>query len=601
MTLRQRVVRFVPVTVRRAVRQQLAARRSPGKPQPVATAPQAEPAAERPSPPPPPPPVQPSPAQRAVAELEQRQESFRPSVRHNGHILHRGKNTYWAQRSDVGHWRELAAANAAMVCDAFAAHGVDYFVLEAEINRRRILVVDAARRDDAWRALVGELAPEAAYVVEVAGARRMPFRLLGAEIESCPGDAWRVFRVHTTLDGTYLTSNEAACEVQFWTETTAETPPARNHELFEPGSLVAPAALNIWTHVVPASDRGLVDRLVDGRLVPTLAALTDPPVFRTTVPIDVVYTWVDGADPVWQQERAAAHARLPAEALHPLADNTARYVSHDELRYSLRSLEFYADWVGHVYLVTAGQVPDWLDESNPRLTVVHHRDIFTDPAVLPTFNSHAIESQLHHIDGLHEHFLYLNDDVFFTAPVTPEHFVLSSGLTRFFLSNAKIGLGPVRSGDTPVVQAGKRNAALLQRDYGVRITQRLQHVPHALRRSVLADIEATFPEEHAATAASRFRSAADLSITSSLAHYYGYLTGRAVAGTLRYRYADIAEDTTPAALEDLLANRNKDVVCLNETATAPEQATDQAALVTSFLDAYFPRPSTFERSGARLS
>nr|WP_284289061.1 hypothetical protein [Angustibacter aerolatus] len=44
------------------------------------------------------------------------------------------------------------------------------------------------------------------------------------------------------------------------------------------------------------------------------------------------------------------------------------------LRYSLRSLEAYADWIRTVYLVTDDQVPDWLDTTNPRVRVVSHRE-----------------------------------------------------------------------------------------------------------------------------------------------------------------------------------------------------------------------------------
>ena len=39
--------------------------------------------------------------------------------------------------------------------------------------------------------------------------------------------------------------------------------------------------------------------------------------------------------------------------------------------------------------------------------MVSHKEIFADPGVLPVFNSHAIESQLHHIDGLADPKAYL--------------------------------------------------------------------------------------------------------------------------------------------------------------------------------------------------
>ena len=68
---------------------------------------------------------------------------------------------------------------------------------------------------------------------------------------------------------------------------------------------------------------------------------------------------------------------------------TSRYRDSGELRYSLRSLEKYAPWVRHVYLVTDNQIPYWLDMSSSRLTVVSHREIFADKTALPVFSSPA--------------------------------------------------------------------------------------------------------------------------------------------------------------------------------------------------------------------
>lgn len=45
---------------------------------------------------------------------------------------------------------------------------------------------------------------------------------------------------------------------------------------------------------------------------------------------------------------------------------------NDELKYSLRSVEKYMPWFNHIYLVTNGQVPHWLNLTHPKLTVVTH-------------------------------------------------------------------------------------------------------------------------------------------------------------------------------------------------------------------------------------
>nr|XP_031827521.1 N-acetylglucosamine-1-phosphotransferase subunits alpha/beta isoform X2 [Nomia melanderi] len=106
----------------------------------------------------------------------------------------------------------------------------------------------------------------------------------------------------------------------------------------------------------------------------------------------------------------------------------------DELRYSLRSLEMYAPWVRHVYIVTNGQIPSWLDMDNPRVTLVTHEDIFLNKSDLPTFSSPAIESHIHRIPGISDKFLYFNDDVMLGAEVWPEDFITQAGGQKVYLA-----------------------------------------------------------------------------------------------------------------------------------------------------------------------
>ena len=139
--------------------------------------------------------------------------------------------------------------------------------------------------------------------------------------------------------------------------------------------------------------------------------------------MDIVYTWVDGSDP----EHQKSYRRHSGEATTDLVEGAYRYRDNDELRYSLRSVERYAPWIERVFVVTNGQVPDWLDLSHPRLRLVTHDEIFPDPSHLPTFNACAIEQHLHRIPGLSDPFLYFNDDVLFGAPMRPEDFITPAG------------------------------------------------------------------------------------------------------------------------------------------------------------------------------
>jgi len=76
-------------------------------------------------------------------------------------------------------------------------------------------------------------------------------------------------------------------------------------------------------------------------------------------------------------------------------------------------------WVRNIYIVTNGQVPLWLNTSHPKIRMVSHKEIFKWPDHLPTFNSLAIESHLHRISGISDHFIYFNDDMMLANAVYP--------------------------------------------------------------------------------------------------------------------------------------------------------------------------------------
>jgi len=122
------------------------------------------------------------------------------------------------------------------------------------------------------------------------------------------------------------------------------------------------------------------------------------------IPIDIVYTWVDGSDPVWAKEK-----QLWATG----KTEDIRFRNINELKYSLRSISKYMSWVNKIYIVTSDlQIPNFLDFNNSKLIHIKHSDIFDDKSALPTFNSNAIEANIHKIPGLSHLFLYFNDDFF---------------------------------------------------------------------------------------------------------------------------------------------------------------------------------------------
>ena len=140
-------------------------------------------------------------------------------------------------------------------------------------------------------------------------------------------------------------------------------------------------------------------------------------------PIDFVVTWVDGSDPAWKAEKKAFE-RDYGKNLRESDNGEERFRNWDLFRYWFRAVEKYAPWVGNVYLVTCGHIPEWLNTDAPKLKLVSHAD-YIPKENLPTFNSNVIELNMHRIHGLSEHFVYFNDDVFLMRPCRPEDFYVS--------------------------------------------------------------------------------------------------------------------------------------------------------------------------------
>lgn len=324
-------------------------------------------------------------------------------------------------------------------------------------------------------------------------------------------------------------------------------------------------------------------RMVAGPDVGVNICLSDTTRAPRVGDIDLVFTWVNGSDPTWRAARDARLGRSPG--LHPTAANDARFDQIDELRYALRAVERYAPWRRHVFLVTNGQRPSWLAEEFPHVVLVRHEELFDDPTALPTFNSHAIESRLHHIDGLAERWVYFNDDVFLGRYTPPSVFFDESGNPRVFLAEETIpDVSPSRE-DQPVVAAAKSNREVLARLTGQPLRHKLKHVAHPQLRSVGAELERRAPAEFRETGRSPFRAPENLSVASSLAPHYALATGRASLGSVSHFYADVGSPELAWRLPHLLEWRDADIACLNATESSPRAS---RAVVRGFLDAYLP-------------
>ncbi|MEV4707692.1 stealth family protein [Actinoplanes sp. NPDC049316] len=495
----------------------------------------------------------------------------------------RGRVT--AQRDPAASPVGVRRQNLDRVVAALDEARIDWFRIPTRALRTTAVAVRAADRPAVVR-LLGELTATTDGLLDVVKPRRAK--------KPAAADVVKAYWPVTDPEGSLVLGADLGCEIEFWVERDGVLAGPRHNPIADVIPLDEPVV------DAPEPAFGPFSSPADRTPYRTREIFTLPSPDRIGFPIDVVYTWVDGGDPQWQARKAAALGENGwLDEASRLACNDARYTSRDELRYSLRALHCFAPWVNHVYLVTDDQVPDWLDAAYPGITVVSHREIFGDTGRLPTFNSQAIESRLHRIPGLSEHFLYLNDDVFLGRPVAPDLFFTPGGLTRFFPSNAQVDSAPRRPDDPPADSAGKNNRELIREAFGRVLTRKMMHTPHPSRRSVIAEIEQRFGEYVDATASHQFRHPDDIALLSSLQQYYAYLTGRAAPGTIAYSYADLANPATPFKLAGLLRHRDLDAFCLNDTDSDPAVAAEQAALLNEFLPAYLPFVSPYELTGPR--
>ncbi|OOG23598.1 hypothetical protein B1C78_10745 [Thioalkalivibrio denitrificans] len=257
---------------------------------------------------------------------------------------------------------------------------------------------------------------------------------------------------------------------------------------------------------------------------------------RSSMPVDVVITWVDGNDPVHQARRAEALRRYgDTSRAIPAGRSTIRFSDNGELELALKSIRRNAPWVRAIHIVVDGQKPSFLTptlQDQMGIRVVDHREIFRGYEwALPTFNSRTIETAIWRIDGLAENFLYMNDDFLILRPVDP---------TDFFREGKVVLRGrwrPIRMRSWPVFWLETQFNRMLEAATGISRTMSLQaqmrgaalagfraryyrspHVPHPIRKSTLSEFFSKNPKVFEDNIHARFRDARQF-VSTFLAHH----------------------------------------------------------------------------------
>ena len=371
--------------------------------------------------------------------------------------------------------------------------------------------------------------------------------------------------------------------------------------------------------------------------------------------IDVVYTWVNGSDPKFQSSLIYEIALLGEKKLSGEAAIAARFYDWNTMKYSIRSVEKFAPFTRHLYIVTNGQVPHWLNTTNPKVHLVTHEEIFPNKTHLPTFNSNAIEHHLHRIKGLCDKFLYFNDDVFLSSNISKDDFLYGVDgqwiYTDFKVQDCCPGCPIDKTGngmcnlacnntfcnfDGNDCNYTKRNMSfeisksnngawmsslasangILSEKFGVAKRYYISHTPHFLDKHILTNYTKFFAKYIGETSASKFREGSNVPLAFG---YFNFIMSKHSQGQLkgeeknRYSYKTrsgydsgfvqwVGINSNPTNVKKNLegwSNRRPKFAFLQDgtSGKSPNNAASQKVL-DDHLQMMFPTPSQFERSSS---
>ncbi|MBD1318982.1 stealth family protein [Gordonia hankookensis] len=463
------------------------------------------------------------------------------------------------------------------VRDALDKAGIAYLLVRGN-DERPVLAIDWAQRKHLRSALAAACTDLPFYAKAVGAKHGRPALVAdGALSAHRKARVFRLFRPRVHLDSGMMYGASTGVQIELWSKAGDD--------------LLLPVANSLTRRTVPSQEaiRSEVERF--GRTWPTFEKMFAHQASDITFDIDLVFSWVDGSSKEWQAQRAE---RMQGYVVGEGDDSEARFRQIDELRYALRSVHMYAPWIRRIFVATDSPKPAWLSD-DPRVTFVRSEQFFADPSVLPTHNSQAVESQLHRIPGLAEHFLYSNDDMFFGRSVSPQMFFSPGGVSMFIEAPIRIGLGSNNDQRSGFENSARVNRGLLRDRFGLVTTRHLEHAATPLRKSVMAEMEDLFPAEFAATAASTFRAETNISVTNSLYHYFALMSGRAVVQrSAKVKYVDTTRASGFRQMDSLLKKRSMDFFCLNDGSTPEVDLNVRATKVTQFLQNYFPIPAPWE-------
>lgn len=326
--------------------------------------------------------------------------------------------------------------------------------------------------------------------------------------------------------------------------------------------------------------------------------------------IDFVILWVDGNDPDWQKEKQKYEKNEIGDK------RTIRFRDWDNLHFWFRAVEKFSPWVNKIHFVTWGHLPEWLNTDHPKLKIVKHED-FLNKDFLPTFNSRAIEVNLHRIPDLEEKFVYFNDDTFITRPVTEKDF-FKNNLPRDVAipnptpSTQRLGIGCAISNNMEIINTHFNKKEAIKRNflkwYNFRYKKYIfasicmipwknfasfttTHLPQPYLKSTFKEVWEKEHEILIKTSKAKFRNKEN--VNQWLMRYWQIASGRFEPRNIDDGKNFMLSNENEMALNAIKKKKYK-YICLNDTVNVTEFEKVKFEIQKAF-EYILPEKSSFER------
>ena len=252
--------------------------------------------------------------------------------------------------------------------------------------------------------------------------------------------------------------------------------------------------------------------------------------------------------------------------------------------------------------------------SNEKLVIVDHKDIICQD-YLPVFSANPIESNIHRIPGLSEHFVFFNDDMYLTAPVSPDDFFSEEVLPRYNTALSPIiperyGTGNFQINDMEIITSHFTRNEILKNGHFFDPKQGLKnivksllyknskficgfwesHLPYPLLKSTMQWVWEKEKDILEKTSASRFRNPSDTNVW--LFKYWQIASGQYAVGNPKLGGLFSLDNAGPE-FWSLLNSGKYQIMCINDGFNIQDEEKVMVDFVKE-MDQLFPDKSSFE-------